>query len=177
MSWKRYLVNHLTSILPPMRFFRLKNRLWALSGVDIDMSARVVSSANFWGKGKVSIGERAFIGHDTLLLTGDSEIRIAKDVDIGPRVTIVNGTHHIDMVGLRSAGDGCSNDIVVEKGVWIGAGSTVMSGVSIGEKSVIGAGSVVTENIPSHVIAVGVPCKPIKKWDPLGNKWVKLMTV
>lgn len=175
MSWKRYLVNHLISTLPPMRFFRLKNQLWQFSGIDIDMSARVTSSVNFWGAGRFSIGERVFIGHDSLLLTGDSGIRIANDVDIGPRVTIVSGTHQIDMAGPRSAGEGWSKDIVVERGAWIGAGTTVLGGVSIGEKAVIGAGSVVTKDIPSHVIAVGVPCKPIKKWDTSENRWVKLL--
>lgn len=168
------MVNHVTSILPPMRLFGLKNKLWKLSGIDIGMSARVISSVNLWGVGKISIGERVFIGHDSLLLTGDSGIRIADDVDIGPRVVIVTGSHKIDMVGPRSAGDGCSKGIVVECGAWIGAGAVVLGGVNIGEKAVIGAGSIVTESIPSHVIAAGVPCKPISKWDSTKNQWVRI---
>ena len=53
--------------------------------------------------------------------------------------------------------------IVVGNNVWIGTGATILAGVTIGDNSVIGAGSVVTKSIPSNVIAVGVPCKVMRK--------------
>ena len=63
-------------------------------------------------------------------------------------------------------GDPRSGDprpIVIEDNVWLGAGSTVMKGVTIGRNSVIGAGSVVTKDIPADVIAAGNPCRIIRK--------------
>lgn len=62
----------------------------------------------------------------------------------------------------RSRGIGTSAPITLEENVWIGANSTVCGGVTIGTGSVIGAGSVVTHDIPSGVIAAGVPCKVIR---------------
>ena len=52
--------------------------------------------------------------------------------------------------------------ITIENNVWIGTGSTILAGVTIGDNSVIGAGSVVKKDIPSNVIAVGVPCKVLR---------------
>jgi galactoside O-acetyltransferase len=51
---------------------------------------------------------------------------------------------------------------VIEKNVWIGAGTIVLPGVTIGENSVIGAGSVVTKSIPENVLALGTPCRVIR---------------
>ena len=53
--------------------------------------------------------------------------------------------------------------ITVGNNVWIGAGSTILAGVSIGDNSVIGAGSVVKKSIPANVVAVGVPCQVIRE--------------
>lgn len=86
-------------------------------------------------------------------------------MDIGPRVTLVTGTHRIDPTGLRSAGDGYAKDITIEDGAWIGAGSIIIGGCTIGKKSVVGAGSVIVSDIPAETIAVGNPCKPIKRLD------------
>ncbi|WP_053984554.1 DapH/DapD/GlmU-related protein [Niameybacter massiliensis] len=53
--------------------------------------------------------------------------------------------------------------ITVGNNVWIGAGATILAGVTIGDNSVIGAGSIVSKSIPSNVIAVGVPCRVMRK--------------
>lgn len=166
----RYLVNHATGLLPPTRCYWFKSLLFRLAGVRADPTCRIVSSVNIWGTSQVSIGAHTFIGHEALITGGDSKVTIGAYVDIGPRVVIVSGTHEIDMIGERSAGKGHSVDISIEDGVWIGAGSTVIGGVTIGRKSVIGAGSLVKQTIPSYVTAVGNPCRPIKKWTP-GVGW------
>ena len=174
MNIRRYIANNISSMLPPTRMYRLKALLYKWCGYSIHRTARIVSSARIWGAGVVSIGEDTFVGHDVLILTGDAPITIGNFVDIAPRVAIVNGSHEIDMDGRHSAGEGCSKPIVIEDGVWIGAGTIILGGVSIGAKSVIAAGSVCTSNIPAGVMAAGVPCKPIKRWDRLSTQWIRL---
>lgn len=65
--------------------------------------------------------------------------------------------------------------IWIDDGVWIGANSTTLPGVTIGRKSVIGAGSVVVDDIPAFCIAVGNPCKPIKHWSPETASFEKII--
>jgi maltose O-acetyltransferase len=108
-----------------------------------------------------------------LIVGGVSIVSIGADVDIAPRVTIVTGSHNTDMIGKRSAGKGYSENIIIEDGVWIGAGTTILGGITIGKKAIIGAGSVVSRSIPPAVIAVGNPCRPIKRWDPVTG-WEKI---
>jgi len=174
MNIRRYIVSIISSILPPTRLYQVKARLYRWCGYPVHRSARIVSSARIWGTGVVSIGEDTFVGHDVLILTGDAPITIGNCVDIAPRVTIVNGSHEIDMNGRHSAGEGYSRPIIIEDGVWIGVGTIVLGGVSIGAKSVIAAGSVVTANIPAGMMAAGVPCRPVKRWDALSTQWIRL---
>lgn len=162
MSLGLYIVNNLTSLLPPTRLYLLKAKLYKLAGVTIDPTVMLVSSVRIWGEGSVSIGQKTFIGHDTLIVGGESSINIGKEVDIAPRVIIISGSHKIDSVNLRTAGKGISRPINIEDGVWIGASTTILGGVRIGKKSIIAAGSVVINDIPSEVVAAGVPCKVVR---------------
>lgn len=91
-----------------------------------------------------------------------SPIHIGENAFIGPGTCLTCAGHAIDPVE-RGMGIGNSKPITIEKNVWIGANCTVCGGVTIGEGSIIGAGSVVTKNIPSGVIAVGNPCKVMRK--------------
>ena len=69
------------------------------------------------------------------------------------------------MRGVREhdIGAGLSRDAVIEDGVWIGAGTTILGGVRIGRKTVVGAGSLVNRDLPPFTVAVGVPCRPLKR--------------
>src|ERR1039457_3493501 len=160
-----YVVNHFTNILPPTSFYRLKALLYRFAGMQVDATCRIVSSAQIWGNFDIEIGKETFVGHEVFIVGGQSHVSIGSYVDIAPRVMIVTGTHEIDMAGLRSAGTGYSKDVTIEDGVWVGANTTILGGVTIGRKSIVGSGSVVTRSIPPFVIAVGNPCKPIKHWD------------
>lgn len=91
-----------------------------------------------------------------------SPIHIGENAFIGPGTCLTCAGHAIDPVE-RGMGIGNSKPITIEKNVWIGANCTVCGGVTIGEGSIIGAGSVVTKNIPPGVIAVGNPCKVMRK--------------
>jgi acetyltransferase-like isoleucine patch superfamily enzyme len=174
MSLRLYIVNKLVAFLPPTRCYLVKARLYRWAGVQADRTARIVSSASLVGSFRLRIGAGSYIGHDVMITGGLSEIKIGDCVDIGPRTLIVSGTHEIDMIGVHSAGLGLSKDILIEDGVWIGAHATIMPGVTIGKKAVVGAGSVVNRDIPPYVIAVGNPCRAIKRWDIESQNWVRL---
>ncbi len=84
------------------------------------------------------------------------------NVFIGPNCCFTTAEHAIDPE-MRKAGIEIAKPITVGDNIWIGAGTTVLAGVTIGNNSVIGAGSVVTKPIPENVVAVGVPCRVLRK--------------
>jgi len=94
-----------------------------------------------------------------LTLVDDTDIYIGDYVMLGPNVTIATAGHPI-APELRKTDlpQQFNIPVVIESNVWVGAGAVILPGVTIGENSVIGAGSIVTKNIPAHVIAVGNPC-------------------
>lgn len=85
------------------------------------------------------------------------KIKIGNNVRCGANTLITDSDWHLD--DKRSA---APKEIVIEDGVWLGVNVIVLKGVTIGENSVIGAGSVVSKSIPKNVIAAGNPCKVIK---------------
>jgi acetyltransferase-like isoleucine patch superfamily enzyme len=161
LSVRRYAANFLTGLLPPTRCYRLKSAIWRAAGVDVCPTARLVSSVRIWTSGPVSIGPGAFLGHEVLIVGGNAPVRIGASCDLAPRVMLVTGTH-LDGGAERAAGLGLSRPILIGNGTWIGASTTVLCGVEIGDGTVIGAGSVVNKSISAQVIAVGVPCAVIK---------------
>ncbi|MEG0076880.1 sugar O-acetyltransferase [Anaerorhabdus sp.] len=102
-----------------------------------------------------------FINHNCVILD-TSPVIIVQGVFIGPGVCIACAGHAIH-TEQRLEGIGTSSPITIEDNVWIGANATLCGGVTIGESSIVGAGSVVKQDIPSGVIAAGVPCKVIRE--------------
>ena len=96
-------------------------------------------------------------------------IVIGNNVRVGANVTIMDGDAHQD-----DPRAGKNKDILIEDNVWIGANTMVMKGVTIGRNTLIGAGSIVTKDIPSNVIAAGNPCKVIRE---LNEETVKRLTI
>ena len=86
------------------------------------------------------------------------DIYFGKDVRIGPSVTFTTTNHAIDP-DARIIGEATSQSIWIGNNVWIGTNSVILPGVHIGDNSVIGAGSVVTKDIPPNVVAFGNPCR------------------
>ncbi len=110
----------------------------------------------------VSIGEGTYANMN-LTLIDDWQITIGKNVLIGPNVTLCTTGHPVHP---KHRADGMySFPITVEDNVWLGANVIVLPGVTIGKNSVIGAGSVVTKDIPANVIAFGSPCKVYREID------------
>jgi maltose O-acetyltransferase len=135
--------------------FQLKARLLSFCGVTIHPTARICSSAKIMTSGHLAIGAETFIAHQVLIGGGDASISVGSNCDIGPCVSIITGGHEFAATGPRAAGSGYSKPIVIEDGVWIGAGSLILGGARIGQRSVICAGSVIARDIPPESYAVG----------------------
>ena len=99
-----------------------------------------------------------------LTLVDDTHIYVGGGTMFGPNVTIATAGHPIDPE-LRSRGLQYNMPVRIGSNCWFGAGAIVMPGVTIGDNVVIGAGSVVTRDIPSNVVAVGNPCKVLRPID------------
>ena len=97
-----------------------------------------------------------------LTVVDDGECRIGSYVMFAPNV-VISTTGHPLHPSLRDKGAQFSLPVVIKDHVWIGANVTIMPGVTIGENSVIGAGSVVTRDIPDNVVACGVPCRVMRE--------------
>ncbi|KII79406.1 sugar O-acetyltransferase [Vibrio renipiscarius] len=100
-----------------------------------------------------------------LTLVDDTHIYIGDYVMIGPNVTIATAGHPINPE-LRKKIAQFNVPVRIENNVWIGANSVILPGVTVGENSVIGAGSIVTKDIPANVVAVGNPCRVLR---PIGE--------
>ncbi|MEU4238584.1 sugar O-acetyltransferase [Actinoplanes sp. NPDC026619] len=108
----------------------------------------------------VHIGDD-FFGNVNLTFVDDVEIHIGNGVMIAPSTTLTTTGHPIHP-GLREDFRRFSKPIVIEDKVWIGSNVVVLPGVRIGYGSVIGAGSVVSRDIPPMTVALGVPCRVVR---------------
>lgn len=147
--------------LPPVRVLLLR-----LAGVSVGADTVIfdVRFANLYhyGFARLVIGSRCFLG-DEVMLDVRGGIELADDVTLSGRVTIVT---HIN-VGyndhpLQNIYPTREAKVVLKSGSYVGTGAIILPGVTIGKKSVVGAGAVVTKSIPSHVTVVGVPARVIK---------------
>ena len=116
--------------------------------------------ANFGGK-FVHFGKNIYANYN-LTLVDDTHIYVEDGVLFGPNVILTTAGHPVDPE-LRKKNLQFNASIHIGKNCWIGAGAILLPGVSIGENSVIGAGSVVTKDIPANVVAVGNPCRVLRK--------------
>lgn len=112
--------------------------------------------------GRIDLGD--FCGLSGVVIVADTSVRIGDRVMVGANCTIVDTDFHPIDAESRFAGDrGKSLPVVIEDDVFIGMNSMVLKGVTIGRGSIIGAGSVVTKNIPPGVLAAGNPARVIRQ--------------
>lgn len=109
----------------------------------------------------IELEDRVVINYNCTLMD-NTTIRIGHDTLIGPNCSFYTVNHALDPEE-RSQGWCVDHPIIIGNRVWLGGNVTVMAGVHIGDGSVIGAGSVVTRDIPGGVIAVGNPCRVLRK--------------
>lgn len=110
----------------------------------------------------VTIGSNTFVNYDAVLLDC-APITIGDDVSIGPRAQLLTALHPIEDHELRRARYESAAPIVVGDNVWFGGGVIVCAGVTVGENAVVGAGSVVTRDVPPAVLAAGNPCRVVRE--------------
>lgn len=109
----------------------------------------------------ITIGDNVYINFGCIILDC-AEVTIGSNTLLGPNIGLYAANHSTD--ATERINGGCyGKPIHIGNSVWLGGDVKVLAGVSIGDNSIIGAGSVVTKNIPSNVIAVGNPCKVIRE--------------
>ena len=108
----------------------------------------------------IEIGKNFYANHNLVILD-DAKVKFGDNVFIAPNCGIYTAGHPID-IKERNEGIEYARPITVGNNVWIGGNVVILPGVEIGDNVTIGAGSVVTKNIPSNVIAYGNPCRVIK---------------
>ncbi|BDD02570.1 sugar O-acetyltransferase [Aureibacter tunicatorum] len=109
----------------------------------------------------IKLGGSFFANHHLTILDC-APVTIGDNVMIGPNCVLTTATHPVDAKTRHSLLE-FAKPIVLEDGVWLGASVTVCPGVTIGENSVIGAGSVVVKDIPANTVAVGNPCRVVRR--------------
>lgn len=108
----------------------------------------------------IEIGDNFYSNHNLIILDC-AKVKIGDNVFVGPNVGIYTPCHPID-AKERMTFKEWAEPVTIGDDVWLGGNVTILPGVSIGNNVVIGAGSVVTKDIPSNCVAVGNPCKPVK---------------
>ena len=114
-----------------------------------------------WGGHHVHFGNSVYANFN-LTLVDDTHIYVGDYTMIGPNVTIATAGHPI-LPELREKAYQFNQPVHIGRNCWLGAGVVVLPGVTIGDNSVIGAGSVVTKDIPANVVAVGNPCRVLRE--------------
>lgn len=136
----------------------VRNFFSTLIGIEVDSSFSLLPPFyTDFGK-NIRVGKNVFINHGCEFMDRGGII-IEDNVLIGPKVNLITINHPIDPLLRRSTY--CAA-IHIGKNVWIGAASSIMPGVSIGENSIVAANAVVTKDVPANTIVGGIPAKVIK---------------
>lgn len=167
-AFKRHFFISLGNAMPTYGpFNRIRPALYRAAGMTIGANVTIIGplnvelSLNEETIRGISIGDRAYLNFDTRLACRNSRIAIGADVQIGPRVSFETATH--DSVFAPEVGRGLDHhEIRVEDKVWIGAGATILPGVTIHEAAVVAAGAVVTKDVAAYTVVGGVPARKIK---------------
>lgn len=118
-----------------------------------------------WGGHHVHFGKGVYANFN-LTLVDDTHIYVGDCTMLGPNVTLATAGHPV-LPELREQGYQYNMPVHIGRNCWLGAGVIVLPGVTIGDNTVIGAGSIVTKDIPANVVAVGNPCRVLR---PIGEK-------
>ncbi|HJQ44804.1 MAG TPA: sugar O-acetyltransferase [Amycolatopsis sp.] len=112
----------------------------------------------------IRVGSNSFLNYDAILMDC-APITIGDDVSVGPRAQLLTALHPMDEHEMRRERWERAEPIVIGDNVWFGGGVIVCAGVAVGNNTVVGAGSVVTRDLPAGVLAAGNPARVIRKLD------------
>ena len=137
---------------------QVRNQLSAIIGSPIDASTTIFPPfyTNF-GR-SIRIGKNVFINHACSFLDIGG-ITIEDEVQIGPRVNLTSENHPLDPTDRQTL---IPKPIVIKRNAWIGAGATILPGVTVGENAVVAAGAVVSRDVPHNTVVAGIPAKVVK---------------
>jgi acetyltransferase-like isoleucine patch superfamily enzyme len=136
----------------------VRNILSKITGSKIDNSVQVLTLFNIDFGANIRLGKGVFINKSCMFVDLGG-IKLEDNILIGPDVKILSVNHPLDPKTRRGV---ILKRIKIKRNAWIGAGVTICPEVTIGENSVIGAGSVVTKDVPNNTVYAGVPAKFIK---------------
>jgi acetyltransferase-like isoleucine patch superfamily enzyme len=153
-AWIGWLYNDGISHLPSRRLRLLVLRPWLKS---IGTGAGVQLHCRFLRGPGIVLGDRCVINHGCLLDGRHFPVYIGRDVSIGPEATILTLGHDPRSADFADRG----GPVVVGDRAWIGYRAIVLPGVNIGEGAVVGAGAVVSRDVPAYTIVAGNPARPI----------------
>lgn len=136
----------------------MRERLSEIIGSPIDKTTTIfIPFYTNFGK-HIKLGKDVFINHACTFLDMGG-ITIEDDVQIGPKVNLITENHPLDPSQRKHLD---LSSILIKRNAWIGAGATILPGVTIGENSIIAAGAVVHKDVPDNCIVGGVPAKVLK---------------
>ena len=137
---------------------QIRNLLSEIIGSQIDRST-IIFAPFYTNFGQhIKIGKNVFVNHACSFLDMGG-ITIEDDVQIGPRVNLVTENHPVDPSARK---DLDLKSILIKRNAWIGAGATILPGVTVGENSIVAAGALVNRDIPANTIVGGVPAQIIR---------------
>ena len=186
IATRRYYINYME-----------RSSLYKKCGVKLPYWVEVKNGENIYLKPDIALGTNAKLLCTTKFLekkyspriqigynfhaTRNFTVQCANNIEIGNDVLVASDVFIIDFNHGLSADyqsyletDLEFSDVIIEDGVWLGNSVTILSGVRIGKKSIIAAGSVVTHNIPPYSIAAGNPAKVIKRWNKDDKRWMRI---
>lgn len=156
------VVNRTLSLSPALNAAtntaKIRQRLSEITGTPLDESTTIFAPfyTNF---GRfIKIGKQVFINHACSFLDMGG-ITVEDQVMIGPKVNLITENHPLNPADRKSM---LCKPILIKRNAWIGAGATILPGVTIGENAVVAAGAVVSKDVPDNTIVGGIPAKVIK---------------
>lgn len=140
----------------------IKNKILKNLFKEISINSNIRPNIKFVSGNNISIGYNSGIGENSFI-QDIGEVEIGNNVLMGPEVMIFTANHCIDKDKLINEQGHIIKNVKIENDVWIGARSIILPGVTIGQGSVVAAGSIVTKNIDQYTIVGGNPAKFIKR--------------
>ena len=159
--WKLLIMWICNHIFCATHFFQIKRKLLnSCKGITIGEGTCIVTPMRIPLVSELYIGKGCWINRD-FTIEGNGKVYIGDNCALAPTVTMVTGSHLIGDSSKR-AGEGFCGSIFVGDGCWLCNKSSILANCKIGNGTVIAAGAVVTKDIPSNVLAGGVPSRVLK---------------